>query len=181
MIQITFKHMGDVFFFKYTHMNMKRTENVFFRIQLSPVMKQQHFRYCSTFKVQIKISNSNTTGCRKGEMLGFCTGEGFTAHLCNPNALGAGVDKENWLNFGVGLLSFLTISFPSLGRDTFPWAGSSEVVAALLGHFGKVRNCPTTLNKSTGDGNWTWHLSKRNHHLHLWILAVIPGIRMFLK
>lgn len=69
---------------------------------------------------------------------------------------------------------------PSLGRDTFPMS-CSALVAALLGHFGMVRKCPTQLNKSTGDGNLTWDLNKRNLHLNLWILAVIPGIRMFLE
>lgn len=98
--------------------------------------------------------------------LGFYTGEGFTAPLYNPKASGAGGDSENWLNFGAGLLSFVTTQFPSLGRDS----------SALLGHLGNVRNCPTKLNKSTGDGNPSWELSKRNLHLNLWI----PGITMFL-
>lgn len=43
------------------------------------------------------------------------------------------------------------------------------------------RFCPAKLNKSRGAENLTWDLSRRNLHLNLWIIGVIPGIRMLLE
>lgn len=117
----------------------------------------------------------------------FYTCEGFTAPLYNQNAFGTGVDTENWLNFGAGLVS-------SLLSNSHPWAGTHSHAQAALRVFSlawtlweiqvpkpEPRFCPAKLNKSRGAENLTWDLSRRNLHLNLWIIGVIPGIRMLLE
>lgn len=106
----------------------------------------------AAFQVLLNVDPTNWNlkfkhySVQEGTTLRFYTGEGFRAHLYNQNAFGAGVDTENWVDFGAGLLSLLTVQLPSP-----PWAGTRSPWAAqsLLQH------CSDTLGWS-GSAQPSW-------------------------